>query len=116
VNGLDIDAVARGAKASADEAAQIWAEPDLSLLASDRGCVPALPLDLFSPKWGKWIESTAEGAGAPVDSVALALLCAVGGSTGCGVSVEATPSWHEPLIFWGAIVGRPSTGKPILDL
>ena len=42
--------------------------------------------------------------------------CLVAGVTGCGVKVQATPSWSEPLILWLALVGAPSTGKsPALD-
>jgi len=116
MNGPDfnepfVEEVARRAKADTDDAAHAWIEPDLSLLANDRGDVPTLPLDLFPPLWRTWIRATAEGAGASVDFVALALLGAVAGLTGCGVVVEANKSWREPMVLWLAAIGRPSTGK-----
>ena len=97
--------------ASADHASQAWLEPDPSLLASERGDVPPLPLDVFSPDWSAWIADTAQGAGAPADYVALALLGSVSGLAGSGAIVQATPSWTEPLVLWLAAVGKPSTGK-----
>ena len=88
-----------------------WSEPDFSMLDSERGDVPLVPLEVFSPLWRTWIEDTAQGAGAPVDYVALSLLAGVAGIGGCGVRVKATEKWTEPLILWMAAIGKPSTGK-----
>ena len=88
-----------------------WPEPDMSLLAGERGDVPALPLDMFSPAWSSWIDDTAQGAGAPSDYVAMALLGGIGGVVGCGAVVRATPAWSEPIVLWLAAVGKPSSGK-----
>lgn len=90
---------------------RLWPEPDRSILAGDRGNIPPLPLDLFSPSWSAWIADTAQGSGAPTDYVASALLGGVAGLAGCGVLVQATPAWTEPLVLWVAAIGKPSTGK-----
>jgi len=90
-----------------------WPEPDKSILVSERGKVPAFPLHAFSSsrKWKEWIRDTAEGAGAPIDYVALALLGGVAGIAGCGVTIRCSSTWSEPLVIWGAVVGKPSSGK-----
>lgn len=88
-----------------------WPEPDMSLLENQRGEIQRLPLEVFPPAWRAWIEDTAQGAGAPVDYVALALLASTAAIVGCGMQVRATATWHEPLILWVAVVGGPSTGK-----
>ena len=93
-----------------------WPEIDPALVEGTRREIPVFPVHLFPPAWREWIVATAEGAGAPVDYVALALLACVAGVTGCAVKVQATSSWSELLILWLALVGAPSTGKsPALD-
>jgi len=83
----------------------------MSLLESRRGEIQPLPMEVFPPAWRAWIEDTAQGAGAPVDYVALALLASTAAVVGCGMRVRAIATWHEPLILWVAVVGGPSTGK-----
>jgi Protein of unknown function (DUF3987) len=41
----------------------------------------------------------------------MGLLGNVAGVTGCGVFVEATSSWREPVVLWMGLVGAPSMGK-----
>ena len=88
-----------------------WPDIDPGLIEAPRSDVPEFPVTSFPPKWREWIVATAEGAGAPVDYVGMGLLGNVAGVTGCGVFVEATPSWREPLVLWLALVGAPSMGK-----
>jgi hypothetical protein len=89
-----------------------WPEPDLSFMDAGHHDVPALPHhDAFPPATARWIELAAKASGAPLDYVALSLLGVVAGVCGGGVIVQATPAWSEPLVFWLAPVGDPSTGK-----
>ena len=88
-----------------------WPDIDPALTESARRDIPVFPVFLFPPAWRKWTVATAEGAGAPVDYVAMGLLGNVAGVTGCGVFVEVTASWREPVVVWPAAVGAPSMGK-----
>jgi hypothetical protein len=88
-----------------------WDNPDLSLLEDTRGPLPACPLDVLPPSWAQWSIEAAEGSGAPVDYVVLALLCAVAGVCGVHVKVLGSTNWAEPSILWGGLVGVPSIGK-----
>ena len=98
------------------EAQAAWPEPDRSLLEDGRPVLPAFPLDVLPQPWRDWVSESAAGAGAPVDYVAQAVLAAVAGLCGAGVTACVTPSWAEPLVLWQALVGAPSAGKtPALD-
>ena len=88
-----------------------WPDIDPGLIEAPRSDVPEFPDYVFPPKWREWIGATAEGAGAPVDYVGMGLLGNVAGVTGCGVFVEATSSWREPVVVWSAIIGAPSMHK-----
>jgi hypothetical protein len=91
--------------------AEPWPEIDPSLLEDRRVEVPAFPLQHLPLSWERWVADTAQSAGTAVDYVAQALLAAVAAVCGAGVSVRVTPSWHEPLVLWQALVGTPSSGK-----
>ncbi len=62
------------------------------------------------------MSDAAHWAGSSEDYVAQALLAAVAGLCGQGVSARITEAWSEPVILWQALVGGPSSGKtPALD-
>jgi hypothetical protein len=93
-----------------------WPEIEPSLLEDGRAPVPSFPLDVLPRPWRDWIADTAHGAGAPDDYVAQAVLAAVAGLGGAGVTARVTASWSEPLVLWLAPVGAPSSGKtPALE-
>lgn len=85
--------------------------PDLAVLRMHRRAAPALPLDLFGPFWSGWIADAAEGASAPPDYTASALLAAASALIGNARHVVAWPGWCEPPVLWCASVGDPSSGK-----
>jgi hypothetical protein len=88
-----------------------WREPDLSVLASRRGPVPAVPLALLPQPWRGWIGDTERATGAPADYVLQSVLAGVAAVCGAGVVVRVTPAWSEPLVLWLTAVGEPRTGK-----
>jgi hypothetical protein len=62
------------------------------------------------------VSDAAHWAGSSEDYVAQALLAAVAGLCGQGVSARITEAWSEPVILWQALVGGPSSGKtPALE-
>src|SRR5262245_47375706 len=88
-----------------------WPAIDPGLLAVEEGRprLPAFP-------WQEWVSDAAHWAGSSEDYVAQALLAAVAGLSGQGVSARITEAWSEPVILWQALVGGPSSGKtPALD-
>jgi hypothetical protein len=88
-----------------------WPEIDGGLLDERRRLVPTFPLDRLPAAWACWVGDTAQAAGTPADYVAQGLLAAVAAVCGAGVQVRVTPSWHESLVLWQALVGAPSSGK-----
>jgi len=95
--------------------------PDLAILRQGRRAPPVLPVELFGADWNNWLSAAAEGAGAPVDYVAGALLAAAAATIGNARSVAAWQGWVEPAALWVANVGNPSSGKspgadPVLHL
>lgn len=90
---------------------QSWRTPDLSVLDSRRGPVPAVPLAMVPQPWCDWIADTERATGAPADYVLQSVLAGVAAVCGAGVRVRVTPAWDEPLVLWQAVVGEPSTGK-----
>ena len=88
-----------------------WRDPDLSVLDSRRGPVPAVPLALLPQPWRDWIGDTERATGAPADYVLQSVLAGVAAVCGAGVVVRVTPAWSEPLVLWLAAVGEPRTGK-----
>jgi uncharacterized protein DUF3987 len=78
--------------------------------------LPAFPLKVFPHPWREWVKDAAQWAGSSEDYVAQALLAAVAGLCGQGVSARITEAWSEPVILWQALVGGPSCGKtPALE-
>jgi len=90
-----------------------WPEIEPSLLEDGRAAVPPFPLDVLPGPWRTWVADTAHGAGAPEDYVAQAVLAAVAGLSGAGVTARVTASWSEPLVLWLAPVGAASSGKTL---
>jgi hypothetical protein len=97
--------------AAAREGMAGWPEIDVSVLDEKRGPVPPLPLDLLADPWQEWVRDTASATGAPNDYVVQAVLAGLAAVCGAGIVVRITPAWSEPLVFWQAAVGGPSSGK-----
>ena len=83
-----------------------WREPDLSVLDSRRGPVPAVPPALLPQPWRGWIGDTERATGAPADYVLQSVLAGVAAVCGAGVVVRVTPAWSEPLVLWLTAVGE----------
>jgi putative DNA primase/helicase len=99
------------------ETVNLWSAPDMSILSAGRRSPPVLPEHMFGPIW-PLLNELAEGAGAPVDYVALGYFSAaaslIGGRRRVRPYVEA--DWSEPCILWCGLVGDPSNNKsPALD-
>lgn len=86
------------------------AEPDFSVI--ERTCEPAppLPLDFLGDLRGV-IAAVAQTKSAPVDYVAMSLLCSCAGLIGATRRVTPWPGWDEPARLWFMLVGSPSAGK-----
>jgi Protein of unknown function (DUF3987) len=88
-----------------------WADPDTSLLDTQRGSLPDFPLEVFSPQLQQVIERTSRGAGVTPAHVAVPLLGISSGLIGYARRVKATASWVQPATCWTALVGYSGTGK-----
>ncbi len=113
---------AEAVKTMTDNAVEVTLPlPDLTILRQGRRAPPKLPLELFGTALNDWLSNAAEGAGAPVDYVAGALLAGAAATIGNARRVAAWGSWVEPAGLWVANVGNPSSGKspgadPVLHL
>jgi len=99
------------------ETVNIWTLPDMSVLSAGRRPPPELPSDIFGSSW-PLICDLAEGAGAPVDYVAIGFLTVAASLIGGKRKARpyATANWQEPCILWSAVVGDPSSNKsPAMD-
>lgn len=99
------------------EPINIWPLPDMTVLSAGRREPPAMPQEMFGPAW-PLLTDMAQGAGAPVDYVAVSFLAVaaslIGGKRKVRPYVEA--DWSEPCILWVGLVGDPSSAKsPALD-
>lgn len=95
----------------------IWPAPDMSILAGGRTTPPVMPGAMFGKLW-PLVQDLAEGAGAPVDYVAISLLGTAASLIGASRRVQPFESdqWREPCILWTAAVGDPSSNKsPAID-
>lgn len=100
-----------------DNVSVIPASPDMSVLSAGRRTPPSIPTDMFGPIW-PLLDELAEGAGAPVDYVALSYIAVVASLIGGKRKVQPyrESDWHEPTILWVGLVGDPSSNKsPALD-
>jgi hypothetical protein len=90
---------------------------DISVLRLHRRSPPRLPLDVFGPRWQRWISDAASAAACPVDYVVAALLPAVSTIIGNARWAQAAPGWCEPPHLWAASAGDSGQGKsPGADL
>jgi len=95
----------------------IWPAPDMSVLAAGRRAAPVMSGEMFEPVWPLLCD-LAEGAGSPVDYVALAFIAAAASLIGGKRKAKpfSTSPWQEPCIIWAGLVGDPSSNKsPALD-
>lgn len=98
------------------ETIDAWPQPDLTLLAPERGKPPNFPADVFGPEWGAWIADAADAKGAPQDYIGGALLTVAGSLIGNARWACPWEGWQEPPILWAMLIGNPSAGKsPALD-
>ena len=96
--------------------AQDWPDADLSVLDGPQIPPPPFPVAVLGDWWGRWCQTAAKGATAPVDYTATGLLAIAGTLIGNARVVAASPDWHEPPIIWAMLLGAPSAGKsPALD-
>lgn len=93
-----------------------WPDPDLLLLETHIILPPPFP-DLLPQGWTNWAIDAADAAGCPIDYVALPLLVTAGILIGNKRWGQPWGGWTEPPALFGALVGRPSSGKsPGLDV
>jgi hypothetical protein len=88
-----------------------WPNPDLAVLRLYRRPAPELPIKVFGPEWGSWIDGTASAASTPKDYVAHTLLASTSVLIGNARWAQAGPSWTEPPHLWGGNVGDSGDGK-----
>jgi len=99
------------------ETVNIWPAPDMSVLSSGRRDPPAMPKEMFGLVW-PLLGDMAQGAGAPVDYLAVSFLAVAASLVGGKRRVRpyADADWSEPCILWAGLVGDPSSNKsPALD-
>lgn len=92
------------------EQKEAWPEPDWSVLHDALPESPRLPLDAFGAA-ADYLIRAGRGANVAPDYPAAMLLSAVGALVGKLFSVRVASDWIEPLSFWCALVGPPSSGK-----
>jgi hypothetical protein len=104
-------------------AQEFSAIPDATVLSAGRREPPPFPSDLFDGRLFQLAKDLADGASAPVDYVAAAILGAAAAAIGGTRRAQAFKShkWTEPSILWWGLVGDPSSGKspaldPVLDV
>lgn len=100
-----------------DGGGTLWPAPDMSVLNAGRRDPPVMPREIFGDAWGL-LGDMAEGAGAPVEYVALGFLAACASLIGGKRRVQPYTGahWQEPCILWTGLVGDPSSNKsPALD-
>jgi 5S rRNA maturation endonuclease (ribonuclease M5) len=75
--------------------------------------VPPFNLELVPATIRPWVEDHANALQVPPEYIAVAAMVALGGIIGrqIGIAVKQQDRWIERPILWGAIVGRPSSGK-----
>lgn len=95
-----------------------WPDADMSVLSGGRTAPPVMPSTMLGRMW-PLICDLAEGAGCPVDYVAVGVLAVSASLVGAARRIqpfESSPQWQEPCILWIAPVGDPSSNKsPALD-
>lgn len=96
---------------------ELLSNPDMSVLRLHRRPPPALPLEVFGPRWGEWIANAAAASACPPGYVAAPLLSIASALIGNARWAEAWPGWIEPPHLWTCAVGDSGAGKsPGADL
>lgn len=72
---------------------------------------PKFPVDALPGAWSDWCVSMADQCSGSVDYVGLSLISLAAGLIGTKRRAEAWPGWAEPVILWGALVGKPGANK-----
>ena len=88
-----------------------WPPPQWELATADALPPPRLDLGIFPDPWPRWIARAAEGAGAPPDFVAGALLAVAGATIGNARWGSPWEGWRHPPVVNIACIGLPSAGK-----
>lgn len=96
---------------ASEVSAELWGEPDMSILRPARRSPPEFPIDVLGPRWAQWIEDAADAAAAPPDYVALPLLASASALIGHARWAQATPEWREPPHLWLGVVGDSGSSK-----
>lgn len=96
---------------NAEDAPAPWGEPDMTVLRMSRRPPPEMPLDVFGPRWSRWISEAADAAATAPDYVAVALLASASALVGHARWAQAVPGWSEPPHLWLATVGDSGTNK-----
>jgi hypothetical protein len=103
-------AQAEAEPAPAGDAREPYPAPNPDLLRL-QFTAPPFPKDIIPTSWWPWVSAAAEGAGAPVDYVALALFAGVAGLIGNARRASPWPQWVEAIALDVALVGDPSSNK-----
>ena len=88
-----------------------FADIDLTLADTLGHRTPKFPVDALPDAWQQWCASTADRCGGSVDYVGLSLISLAAGLIGTKRYAQAWPGWREPVILWGALVGKPGANK-----
>lgn len=75
--------------------------------------VPAFDLALVPTSLRPWVEDAADGLQVPPEFCAVPAIVAAAGVIGrqVGIALKQRERWIERAILWGAVIGRPSSGK-----
>jgi hypothetical protein len=100
-------------RAAFDNATAIRLVPDSAVLSAGRREPPAFPAGVLPDSVWALALDLADGAAAPVDYVACAMLVTAATVIGGSRRVQAYQGhkWTEPSILWIGAVGDPSSGK-----
>lgn len=92
---------------------QNGASKEIRPLPDPLPAVPELDPGLIPVALRPWVEDSADGLQVPVEFVAVPAVVACAGVIGrqVGIALKQNERWIERCILWGAIVGRPSSGK-----
>ena len=109
---------ANAARAAFEGATPLRKPLDASVLAAGRREPPAFPTSFLPFRLHALAVDYADGAAAPLDYVAMAMIGAAATAIGGTRKVQAYAGhkWTEPSVLWIGAVGDPSSGKsPAID-
>ncbi len=87
-----------------------WPQPDMSVQRANLAPAVPLPSDVFG-SLSPLIADMANGAGAPVEYVAISILAVAASLIGAKRWVQAWEGYKQPCILWASVVGDPSSNK-----